>query len=131
MQIFHSHMVKNGEVIPKDAISYAVCFIMVDIRCISRMSHLSCEYRVTAEDAEGIDRYIPVSGQMPDAVMDSIEESLSVKGTAFEYYGKSFHHHLSEQREDTGGNPVHFHGKSCIPDLIQHNIEYLPYTYRE
>ena len=106
VEIFHGKVVHDGEVIPQHAVGDSVRHDLVLARCHRSMTHLACKGRITAEHTICVDFAAGRGGKMSYTLMDSIEKSLTVKGTAFEYDGKL--HHLFFLNRDTRAEHIRY-----------------------
>ena len=85
MKLVDENMIKDGEIIPKDTVSDAVHKDFIYRRNFGSMPYAARKGIVTTMNAVGVYLAGSCCKKMTYTVMHSIEESLAVKGTAFEY----------------------------------------------
>ena len=85
MELIDEDMINNGEIIPKDTISDVIHNGFIDKRDLRSMPYAARECIVTTMNAVCIDLAGSCCKKVPYTIMHSIEEPLTVKGTAFEY----------------------------------------------
>ena len=85
MQFLLHEMVQHRESVPQDIVSNTIYCDRFPYRSLWISTYASCDEVVTAVKTVGVDLTLSRFQQMSDTVMYSIELSLTVEGTTFEY----------------------------------------------
>ena len=90
-EFLQSYMVKDGEFIPKQSVCDSVDLNRIHIWSIRRVTHRTSERCITRMNALSIHPALSAVQKAFDTIVDGIEKSLPVKGTAFKYDCYAFH----------------------------------------